>query len=108
MRVNIGDVIAVRRFYWEGDAERQVVVSMGRPQQASAEGEFYCPFQITGIDDDERVEAIFGVDAFQAIELALRFIGSKLTFLNSQSASRLRWEFGEKGDLGFPSGWTKQ
>lgn len=35
--------------------------------------------------------AIFGVDAFQAIELALRYISRRLADINAKNGGRLRW-----------------
>jgi hypothetical protein len=61
---------------------------------------------MTGFGDDQFVQAIFGLDAFQAIELALRFIGYRLTDINEKSAGRLRWEFGDEGQL--PQEWAQK
>ena len=101
------EVIAVRRFWWVGEPNRPVLVSIGKPQVAAGgAGEFYCPFQVTGLGDDERVEAIFGVDGFQAVELALRYIGYRLTDINAKNGGRLRWEFGDGGQL--PEEWAQK
>jgi len=48
------------------------------------------------------VYRIFGVDAFQAIELGFRFIGVRLALLNRDAEGRLRWECDDKGGFGFP------
>jgi len=61
-----------------------------------------CPYQILGIGD-ERVRCAGGVDAVQALQLAMEMIGSELYFkLNRQHDGKLRWEAGKEGDLGFP------
>ena len=50
------------------------------------EGEFYCPIQTSWFGNDERVEAIFGVDAFQALELAMRYVGWRLSAITARAA----------------------
>jgi hypothetical protein len=61
-----------------------------------------CPHQILGVGD-ERVRSATGVDAFQALQLAMEMIGSELYFsLNRKFDGKLRWEGGKAGDLGFP------
>jgi hypothetical protein len=100
------EVIAVRRFWWVDDPERQLLVSIGKPQETpGVTGEFYCPIQMNGFGDDEAVQAICGVDGFQAIELALRFIGYRLMDINAKSGGRLRWQFGDNGEL--PRDWAQ-
>lgn len=100
MRPPMTEVIAVRRFWWDGEPERDVLVSIGKPQEApDGAGEFYCPIQTAGLGDDDFATAIFGVDGFQAIELALKFIGWSLTDLNAKKGGRLRWKFGDNAHL---------
>jgi hypothetical protein len=67
---------------------------------------FYCPIQITGLGDDDFVQPIFRVDGFQAIELALRFIGWRLSDINANNVGRLRWQFGDNGKL--PKEWAQK
>jgi len=101
------EVIAVRRFWWEDDSSRQLLVSIGKPTRSrEAKGEFYCPIQRSGFGDDERVEAIFGVDAFQALELALRYVGWRLSAIDRESGGHLRWEFGDDGRI--PKEWAQK
>jgi hypothetical protein len=101
------EVIAIRLFWWADEPERRLLVSIGKPQEAlGGKGEFYCPIQMTGFGDDQFVQAIFGVDAFQAIELALRFIGHRLTDINAKNGGRLRWQFGDNGQL--PNEWAQE
>ena len=102
MRVdNIGEVIAVRRLFLVGEPDREILVKMGSPQKTPGEQDFYCPFQITGVGDD-RPQAIVGIDAFQAMQLAMQFIGGTLMQLNRKNDGRLRWECDEQGGFGFP------
>jgi hypothetical protein len=92
MKHPMTEVVAVRRLSWEGEPNREVLVSIGKPIEApDSKGEFYCPIHTVGLGDEEIVTTIFGVDSFQAIELALRFIGWRLADINSKNGSRLRW-----------------
>ena len=102
MRVDsIGDVIAVRRLYLIDRPNREVLVKLGKPAKTPGEDDFFCPFQITGIGD-EAIEAIVGIDEFQALELTVKFIGARLERLNRDCGGQLRWECDEKGGFGFP------
>jgi len=86
------EVIAVRRLWWEGEPNREVLVSIGKPSEAPGGGDaFYCPIQTTGLGSYEFATAIFGVDGFQAIELALRYIGYRLADIDAKNGGRLRW-----------------
>ena len=107
MQVPMTEVIAVRRFWWEGEPERQLLVSVGKPAQTPGmDGLFYCPIQTSGFGDDDRVEGIFGVDAFEAIEFAVQYVSSKMFAINAESGGRLRWEFGNKGLV--PQEWKQK
>lgn len=107
MQPQMTEVIAVRRFWWEHESGRQLLVSIGKPTQMSdTKGEFYCPIQTSGFGDDERVEAIFGVDAFQALELAMRYVGWRLSAIDRENGGRLRWEFGD--DCRIPKEWESK
>ena len=86
------EVIAVRRLSCEGEPIREVVVSIGKPaEDPSREEWFYCPIQTTGLGKDDFMTAIVGIDAFQAIELAVRFVGQRLADINEKNGGRLRW-----------------
>lgn len=102
---DVGEVIAERRLYLEGEPQRKIRVLLGKPQTrpAPSNEEFsLCPYQIVGIGD-ETVKAAGGVDAVQALQLALRMIGAELQLKYSPECEcRLRWEAGEGTDLGFP------
>lgn len=107
MHPEMTELIAVRRFWWEHDPSRQLLVSIGKPTQSpAAKGEFYCTVQTSGFGDDERIEAIFGVDAFQALELAMRYVGWRLFDIDRKSGGRLRWGFSDDGRI--PKEWEQK
>lgn len=98
MQVTMTEVIATRRFWWEGEPDRHLLVNIGKPAQTpDSKGEFYCPIQTTGLGNDGFVQPIFGVDAFQAIELAIRYVGWRMFDISAKNGGRLRWEFGDDG-----------
>jgi hypothetical protein len=67
--------------------------------------ESWCPWQIEGIASG-RVRAAVGVDAVQALSLAMRALGSDLYASEEYRCGRLMAFPGEAhGDLGFPR-WT--
>lgn len=104
MQVPMTEVIAVRRLWWEGEPRREVLVRIGKPTETlGITGEFYCPIQTSGLGNDEFATAIFGVDGFQAIELAVRFIGYRLADINARTGGHLRWLGNE-----LPKEWAQQ
>jgi hypothetical protein len=103
-RETLDEVMATRGLQVLGEPGREVLVKLGRPRpavDAPESGEYFCPFQITGIGD-ERVRYAAGVDAFQAIELTLKLIGAYLRRLNGEAGGKLRWGCDANGGLGFP------
>lgn len=59
------------------------------------------PFQIKGVGN-EKVQRVGGVDAFQALQLAMVGIGSQLDYLKQTYKLQLSWLEGSN-DLGFPT-----
>lgn len=99
----LGEVLAVRELSLsEGDADpKTVLVKLGMPRQFPDSSSYYVTFQITGIGS-EKVRYAGGVDAIQAIQLAMKTIGVYLNKHNSDVGGGLRWEAGDDGDFGFP------
>lgn len=58
--------------------------------------DWLCPYQIVGLGGS-RVEVAYGLDAIQALQLALEAIRLKL-----ERISQCTWEGGDNGDTGFP------
>jgi hypothetical protein len=78
-------VVAEREFPLRGPAERVVSVRIGVPEpDAQHPGTFRCPFQVTGLSDDS-VQHAYGVDSFQALNLAL--VGVR-HFIKTNASSR--------------------
>ena len=101
---SVGDVIATRKLLLLRDdtATAEVLVLLGKPQTGQDQQEFYWPYQLKGAGD-EKVRLARGVDAFQALQLALSILGVELDVLNKKLGRKLRWECDDAGDLGFPS-----
>ncbi|MGH9563259.1 MAG: DUF6968 family protein [Terracidiphilus sp.] len=91
------DVIAERALDAIGDGGSfEVRVRLGKPTP-HPKGDWACPFQITGIGD-EKVRLIFGVDAVQALQLAMVAVGSHL----STHQKKAKLAFLSENHLGFP------
>ena len=77
--VKLGQILASRTVRFQpatGDAV-DVAVSLGMPVSDDDGRDWLCPFQIIGIRD-EPVRAAFGVDAMQALVLALHVLPTEL------------------------------
>lgn len=98
---SVGQVIASRRLYLIGDEKNKISVLIGKPRKFPDSSDYYCPFQILGIRS-EKVHFSAGVDAIQALQLAMNMIGALLYTSGEARKNRLRWEGDENGDLGFP------
>jgi len=105
-KIPMTEVLAVRRLYWEGEPHLEVLVSIGKPAQIPCpETWFYCPIQTSGLGKYDFQTTVCGVDAFQAIELALRFVLSQLADIDAKSGGsggRLRWL-----DATLPKDWAE-
>ena len=91
--------IAERQLELKGPAERSVHVRIGAPEPTPERaGAFRCPFQVTGLSNDA-VRFAFGVDSFQALNLAFAGIRRELETNASVLAAfhkdfALTWEDG--------------
>ena len=100
---SIGELIAARTLTIQGvdNAASEVTVLLGKPQQWPDHDVYFCPYQIKGAGD-EKVRYAGGIDAFQALHLALSILRVELEVLNKHLGGRLRWECDDAGALGFP------
>ena len=92
---NLGEVIAERCLTFRADAgwSREVWVRLGRPVADPSEenGAWLCPYQIAGLSRD-RVMAIFGIDAMQALVLAIHTIPAELAALMKDHGGRFLYQ----------------
>ncbi|HUS18436.1 MAG TPA: ribonuclease E inhibitor RraB [Terriglobales bacterium] len=96
----LGQIIA-RRVIKTPDG-KALEVRMGLPQQVGEGPDSYCPIQISG-SSDERILKVGGVDAFQAMQLAMKIVGTDLALLNNREYDgKLEWLDSGDPDLGFP------
>ena len=98
----VGEIIAFRRLSLLHDREQPSdVLLLGKPKKLPDHPDYYCPYQIKGAGD-EKARYSCGIDAFQALQLAIRTLGVELEVLNKGLGGKLKWEGDEKGWLGFP------
>jgi hypothetical protein len=87
MKLNdVGVVVASRTFALNG--EEKVTVLIGKPEKFPDEDDYFCPYQIVGVGS-ERVRHAAGVDAVQALQLAMQMIGADLSA--SKQSGKLTW-----------------
>ena len=96
---DIADAIVTRRFELAGG--RHVEIYVWKPvEDIKPEGSaFRCDCRIVGLGDD-KVKSIFGVDAVQALTLALQWMGMELDGSDAFKAGDLTF-FGDR-ELGLP------
>jgi hypothetical protein len=101
---DVGEIIAERKFELLHDAhEREtIVVHLGKPARVPNHTDFYCPDEIAR-PNSKKIMAICGLDAFQALQLAMAAIGVELEIIKRDSEGPLIWVGNKKGDLGFPT-----
>jgi hypothetical protein len=81
---------------------RKITVVIGKPEMFPDGVNFYCPYQVVGIGN-ERVRYAGGVDAVQALQLAMQMIGAELYTSPEAQSKQISWDGGGvAGDLGFP------
>jgi hypothetical protein len=98
---SLEDPIAERRLTMISDAgeAREIMVRIGKPALSPGRADFGCECQIAGLGES-RVHRIYGLDAFQSLQLALRFISIMLNHHREEAGGRLFWH--EPGDdMGF-------
>jgi hypothetical protein len=97
--MELGDVIATRTLDVvdaTGHPVGTLTVSFGRPTQEPT-GEWLCPYKI----GPDRPFGALGLDAVQALELAMRLVGARLAAMPEAREGRLR--LAGETNLGFPS-----
>jgi hypothetical protein len=96
-KIELDDIIAERHLVGrQGDQTFAVTVKIGKPVP-HPDGDWECPYVISGLPSPISLR-VGGVDAVQALFLALRAIGADLKFLYKDI--HLQWL--GMDDLGFP------
>jgi hypothetical protein len=91
----LGHVVAARQLRVPGEPKRTVTVRIGLPRRLRGGWDWGCPVEITGLDAP-RIRYVFGVDAFQALQLGLDYIAIR----TSTAAVGPYW-FEPEGGAGF-------
>ncbi|MFT3764081.1 MAG: hypothetical protein QM820_00930 [Minicystis sp.] len=97
----IANPIAVRRFLVVDEPGREVVLTIGKPrldQSSRSPGTWFCSVLIEGIPDERR-RRVHGVDAVQALQLAMEYARRAL---DASGVAVTLFEHGEPGDTGLP------
>jgi hypothetical protein len=92
-------IVARRELDIRGSTQK-VVVELARPY-ARPSGEFGCPYRIEYGQTVIQRE-IFGVDSFQALQLALKIISSHLHYDEDLPLGKMYW-LEPDNDIGFPA-----
>lgn len=95
----IETIVATRNLMLAGS--RRIIIFLGKPEKFPDSDDYYCPYQIIGLGA-EKVRYAGGIDAVQALQLALNMIGADLYTSAESKNGELSWEGGKKGELGFP------
>jgi hypothetical protein len=74
----LGRAVAVRRLRVPGKPARAVTIRIGTPRRLGGGWDWGCPVEISGLGAP-RLRYIFGVDAFQALQLGLDYIAIRTT-----------------------------
>lgn len=90
------DVIAEREFEAQG-RPGGVTLRLGRPAP-DPQGDWSCPFQTVGLGRDGEVHTAYGVDAVQALVLALQMARAQLQSVQAEHG--LTWLDGSDLGLG--------
>lgn len=79
-----------------------VEITVGVPNR-DENGSYYCEFSLDGLLWNGRIRRSYGIDAIQALYLALQSIGSDLEEFQQSGGLTLTWVGGSRsGDLGLP------
>jgi len=92
-------VLAKRTLFCPEDPERGVTVVLGKPVLRPKTNEYTCTYEIVG-GGISRSRFAAGLDAFQALQLAMRMIGAEIAQI--ERASGIHLTFGDLPNSGFP------
>ncbi len=77
------DIIAERILLAADDPTWQVRIRLGKPSLSEKAQDYKCAYQVLS-PGREIIRFAFGIDAFQALELALRMIGAEIESLQQE------------------------
>jgi len=98
---NVAQPIAKRKLVM-GDREVHVVI--GKPQRSENGSDLYCPYLIEVEHKERKRESCaYGLDAVQALQLALKKIGIDLAYLARSENIPISWLPDDEGKTGFPT-----
>ena len=100
MTISLGQVIATRHLATAASPQIKVDILIGMPSQFPDSIDYFVPYQIKRSGTDA-VKYAAGIDAVQALQLAMKMIGYEIQALNESLGGALRWEGDETGLLGF-------
>ena len=101
MTEKVGKLIARRVYSSAVNTAATIQVELFAPLPSPhRQDESMCSFRIISPPESDEVKTTFGLDEFQALQLALRSIHVRLRILNDASGLQLRWIGDEHGDLG--------
>ncbi len=96
---DIGQPIAERRLLM---GKQEIVVNIGKPQLFENGEDYYCPYSIERAGQ-KKMSYAGGVDAVQALQLAMRKIGVDLAYFEKKSGVPITWLPDTQGGTGFPN-----
>lgn len=96
------EVMAAREYIVAGHQPRSILVRIGFPKRRATDGRYEC---VAEIDEGHLVSSkpMNGVDAVEALELAILMIGTELQCIQEHAEGPLTWLDGKRRDLGFPT-----
>jgi hypothetical protein len=89
----VGDLLVFREYDLKvpGEPDDGVQVRVGVPHPVPSKVNFYCRFQVTGLSGPSKVRAAYGIDALQALELAIRMAMAVVRTSEEARAGRLHY-----------------
>lgn len=79
----------------------EVIVTIGKPQLFDDGEDYFCPYSIE-YAGQKRVSYAGGMDAVQALQLAMKKVGTDLAHIARSQGIPISWLPDTPGDTGFP------
>jgi hypothetical protein len=97
------EVLAEREYHLESpDGPRKILVQVGFPKRCADNGRYECVAVLLAGEISFR-RPMNGVDAVEALQLALKILSVELSFIAEQLEGRLSWAEGTRHETGFDS-----